>query len=93
MAEQKNDVQPAPRQRFQRRPPSAETLADLHEHNMMGCSAGFFCACWAAWLMGDTPMRVLSDFRYGGAGGHDFGPADAVVVVVVAAKLVFMRTC
>ncbi|KAJ2715843.1 hypothetical protein H4R19_000977 [Coemansia spiralis] len=86
-------AQPVPRRRFQRRPPSAEMLADLRDQNTLGAAAGFFFAVWAARLMGEPLARVFTDIHYGGAGGYGFGPADAAVVALVASKLVFVRTC
>ncbi|KAJ2536732.1 hypothetical protein IWW35_006647, partial [Coemansia sp. RSA 1878] len=43
----------APKRRFQRRPLSAETLQTIYDNNIMGATAGFFCAIWAGWLMGE----------------------------------------
>ncbi|KAJ1732439.1 hypothetical protein LPJ61_002043 [Coemansia biformis] len=96
MAKATATEQPTPRRRFQRRPPTAEALADLDDQNVMGATAGFFCAVWAARLLGERIASALTRVGYedpAAPGRYCFGPVDAAVVVLLASKVLFVRAC
>ncbi|KAJ2820384.1 hypothetical protein IWW50_005075, partial [Coemansia erecta] len=86
----------APKRCFQQQPPSAKTLQDMYEHNVMGATAGFFCAVWAGRLLGEHFSSTLTTLGYEDAEApchYYFGIRDVAVGVLVASKILFVRTC
>ncbi|KAJ1833563.1 hypothetical protein LPJ63_002657 [Coemansia sp. RSA 2711] len=85
-----------PKRRFQRRLPSAETLQEIYEQNVLGATAGFFCAVWAGRLMGEHFSSTFTTVGYEDVDRphyHHFGAKDVALVVLVASKLLFARIC
>ncbi|KAJ1807302.1 hypothetical protein LPJ77_003090 [Coemansia sp. RSA 2523] len=86
----------APKRRFQRRPLSAETLQTIYDNNIMGATAGFFCAIWAGWLMGERISSTFTTPSYEDPKTpyhYYFGVKDIALVLLVASKILFARTC
>ncbi|KAJ2908704.1 hypothetical protein GGI21_002620 [Coemansia aciculifera] len=92
-SETTNQQQPA-RKRFQKKQLSAEYLQEDYEQNMLGVTAGFFCAIWAAWVMGEHFSSMFTTFDYpdlDNDGHYYFGGKDVALVVFVASKILFVR--
>ncbi|KAJ2780848.1 hypothetical protein H4R18_003217 [Coemansia javaensis] len=90
------EAAPQRRVQRQRRAPSAEALAEMHDQNVMGSAAGFFCAVWAGWLMGEPFSSAFVVLGYRDPDDprrYRFGPADAAFAVLCASKVVFVRAC
>ncbi|KAJ2663796.1 hypothetical protein IW148_002354 [Coemansia sp. RSA 1199] len=86
----------APKRRFQRRPPSAEMLQNIYDNIIMGATAGFFCAIWAGRLMGERVSSTFTTPSYKDAEipyHYYFGVKDIALVLLVASKILFARTC
>ncbi|KAJ2731148.1 hypothetical protein IW152_004737 [Coemansia sp. BCRC 34962] len=82
------------RKRFQKRTLSAEYLQEDYEQNTLGTTAGFFCAIWAAWLMGEHFSSMFTTFDYpdlDSDGQYHFGGKDVALVVLITSKLLFVR--
>ncbi|KAJ2500457.1 hypothetical protein GGH96_002697 [Coemansia sp. RSA 1972] len=82
--------------RFQRRPPSAEMLQTIYDNNIMGATAGFFCAIWAGRLMGERVSSTFTTPSYEDPETpyhYYFGVKDIALVILVASKILFARTC
>ncbi|KAJ1670013.1 hypothetical protein GGF38_001822 [Coemansia sp. RSA 25] len=85
--------QPA-RKRFQKRPLSAEYMQEDYEQNTLGVTAGFFCAIWAGWLMGEHFSSMFTTFDYpdlDNDGQYHFGGKDVALVVLITSKVLFAR--
>ncbi|KAI8325451.1 hypothetical protein GQ54DRAFT_308393 [Martensiomyces pterosporus] len=80
--------------RFQRRPLTPEFLQEDYEQNMLGTSAGFFCAIWAGWLLGEPVSRIFTSFSYEDVdrdGFYYFGAKDIALSILLATKVLFVR--
>ncbi|KAJ2106225.1 hypothetical protein GGF48_006180, partial [Coemansia sp. RSA 921] len=75
-----------------RRPLSAETLQTIYDNNIMGATAGFFCAIWAGWLMGERISSTFTTPSYEDPKTpyhYYFGVKDIALVLLVASKILF----
>ncbi|KAJ2742436.1 hypothetical protein GGI20_004491 [Coemansia sp. BCRC 34301] len=82
------------RRRFQKKQLSAEYLQEDYEQNTLGVTAGFFCAIWAGWLMGEHLSTMFTTFDYpdlDNDGQYRFGGKDLALVVLITSKLLFVR--
>ncbi|KAI9469208.1 hypothetical protein BX667DRAFT_502665, partial [Coemansia mojavensis] len=83
------------RKRFQKRVPSAEALVGIYEHNVMGATAGFFCAIWAGRLMNEPVSCMFTTLNYKNAHipyYYYFGAKDLALVILGISKVLFLRT-
>ncbi|PIA18932.1 hypothetical protein COEREDRAFT_79466 [Coemansia reversa NRRL 1564] len=87
---------PAPVKRLQRRRQNAESLYSVYEENVMGITAGFFCAVWAARLMGEHLSVAFTTVSYADTDNPNqyyFGIQDIALAILVTSKLLFVRIC
>ncbi|KAJ1807059.1 Pleckstrin y domain-containing A member 1, partial [Coemansia sp. RSA 2598] len=78
--------------RFRKRVPSQELLQEDYEQNMMGATAGFFCAIWAGHLLGEHLSVALTTWSPADDQGiHRLAASDLGVVVLLATKVLFLR--
>ncbi|KAJ1956359.1 hypothetical protein GGI12_005327 [Dipsacomyces acuminosporus] len=84
----------ATNRRFQRRPLTQQFLQEDYEQNMLGTTAGFFCAIWAGWLLGEPVSSLFTSFSYQDVdldGYYYFGGKDISLSVMLAIKTLFVR--
>ncbi|KAJ1880528.1 hypothetical protein LPJ57_002195 [Coemansia sp. RSA 486] len=79
-------------QRFQRQTPSQEFLQEDYEQNVLGSTAGFFCAVWAGRLMGERLSITLTTWSPASRqNNHHLAISDLGIVVLLVTKLLFIR--
>ncbi|KAJ2776476.1 hypothetical protein GGI15_004839, partial [Coemansia interrupta] len=81
------------RRRFRKQTPSRESMQDDDDRNMLGTTAGFFCAIWAGHLMGERLSLALTTWSAADdRGQYHLMPGDIGAVILLATEFLFART-